>query len=84
VAFAKLKEALTEAPILHPPIWGEFFKLICDASSSRVVLGQRIDKKHHVTYYASHTLNKVQVNYTMSEKEFLVVVLDSKSLDLTS
>ena len=32
-AFTKLKEVLTTAPILHPPIWGEPFKLICDASN---------------------------------------------------
>jgi len=31
-AFPKLKKALTSAPILHPPIWGEPFELICDAS----------------------------------------------------
>ena len=30
--FSKLKEALTSAPILHPPIWGEPFELMCDAS----------------------------------------------------
>ena len=31
-AFSKLKKALTSAPILHPPIWGESFELMCDAS----------------------------------------------------
>jgi len=30
-AFMKLKEALTIARILHPPIWRESFKLMCDA-----------------------------------------------------
>ena len=30
-----------------------------------VVLGQRIDKKPHVIYYAGHTLNKAQVTYTV-------------------
>ena len=40
-AFTKLKEALTTAPILHPPIWGEPFELMCDASyyAIGVVLG---------------------------------------------
>jgi len=40
-AFSKLKKALTSAPILHPPIWGESFELMCDAYdyAIRVVLG---------------------------------------------
>jgi len=38
-----------------------------------VVLGQMIDKKPHVIYYVSHILNKTQVNYTMTKKEFLTV-----------
>jgi len=59
VAFTKLKEALTSAPVLHPLIWGESFELMCDASHCAigVVLEQRVDKKPHVIYYASHTLN---------------------------
>ena len=42
MAFAKLKKALFTAPILHPPIWGEPFELICDAPdyAVRAVLGQ--------------------------------------------
>jgi len=41
VAFTKLKEALTSAPVLHPPIWGKPFELMCDASDYAVgiVLG---------------------------------------------
>ena len=40
-------------------IWREPIKLTCDAFDYPVgvVLGQRIDKKPHVIYYASHTLN---------------------------
>ena len=75
-AFSKLKKALTSAPVLHPPIWGESFELMCDASDYAVgvVLGQRVDKKPHVIYYASHTLNDAQLNYTVTEKEFLAVI----------
>jgi len=45
---------------------------MCDASdyAAGVVLGQRIDKKPHVIYYAVHTLNEPQVNYTVIEKAF--------------
>ena len=39
-----------------------------------VVLGQRVNRKPHVIYYASHTLNEAQLNYTVTEKEFLAVV----------
>jgi len=39
-----------------------------------VVLRQRLDKKPHVIYYASHTLNDAQLNYTVTKKEFLAVI----------
>ncbi|CAN6566177.1 unnamed protein product [Malus baccata var. baccata] len=38
------------------------------------VLGQRRDKKPHVIYYASRTLNDAQLNYFTTEKELLAVV----------
>ena len=37
------------------------------------VLGQRTDKKLHVIYYASRTLDQAQMNYAMT-KELLAVV----------
>jgi len=70
VAFTKLKEALTSAPVLHPPIWEEPFELICDASNYAVgvALGQCVDKKSHVIYYVSHILNDAQLNNAVTEK----------------
>ena len=49
---------------------------MCDASDYAIgtVLGQCIDNREHVIYYASRTLNETQLNYTMTEKEFLAVV----------
>ncbi|XP_058762818.1 uncharacterized protein LOC131636188 [Vicia villosa] len=49
---------------------------MCDASDFAVgaVLGQRKDKKLHVIYYASRTLDAAQLNYTTTEKELLAVV----------
>jgi len=49
---------------------------MCDASNYAIgaVLGQRIDNRQHVIYYAIRTLNEVQLNYTTTEKEFLAVV----------
>jgi len=74
VTFTKLKEALTSIPVLHAPIWGELFELMRDAFDYAIdlVLGQRIDKKPHVIYYASHTLNDVELNYTVTKKEFFL------------
>lgn len=49
---------------------------MCDASNHAVgaVLGQNKDKKVHGIYYASRTLDEVQMNYATIEKELLVVV----------
>ena len=57
VEFNTLKDALTTTLILHFPVWRASFELMCVALdfAVRVVLGQRIDKKSHVIYYASHT-----------------------------
>ena len=49
---------------------------MCDASDWAIggVLGKRVDKKLHVIYYMSKTLNGAQKNYTTTEKEFLAIV----------
>ena len=49
---------------------------MCDASDYAIgaVLGQRKDKKSHVIYYASKTLNEAQMNYFTTEKKLLAVV----------
>ncbi|KAM2205550.1 hypothetical protein ACFX1S_025033 [Malus domestica] len=75
-AFNHLKEMLISAPIIVPPDWSLPFKLMCDASDYALgaVLGQRKDKKPHVIYYASWTLNDAQLNYSTTEKELLTVV----------
>lgn len=39
-----------------------------------VVLGQLKDKKLHVIYYTSKTLDIAQMNYATTEKELLVMV----------
>ena len=52
------------------------FEIMCDASdyAAGAILGQRIDKKLNVIYYASKTLNSAQRNYATTEKVFLAVV----------
>ncbi|KAG7559377.1 Retrotransposon gag domain [Arabidopsis thaliana x Arabidopsis arenosa] len=59
-AFHTIKEALVTAPVVQAPNWDYPFEIMCDASDYAVgaVLGQRIDKKLHVIYYASRTLDK--------------------------
>nr|GEU84973.1 DNA-directed DNA polymerase [Tanacetum cinerariifolium] len=49
---------------------------MCDASDFAVgaVLGQRIDGKFKLIFYASKTLNNAQEHYTTTEKEILAVV----------
>jgi len=50
VAFIKLKEALTSAPVLQLPIWGDAFELMCGASDYAVgvVLGQCVETPCHI------------------------------------
>jgi hypothetical protein len=75
-AFTKLIGKLTSAPIMQAPDWSLPFELMCDASDYAIgaVLGQRKDKKPHVIYYASRTLNSAKMNYTTTEKELLAIV----------
>jgi hypothetical protein len=76
IAFDKLKELLTSAPIIQPPNWEMPFEIMCDASKLAIgaVLGQRNGKKSHVICYASRTLNSAQCNYSTTEKELLAIV----------
>ncbi|KAM1060285.1 hypothetical protein TB1_024212 [Malus domestica] len=75
-SFNQLKELLTTAPIIVPPDWSLPFELMCDAFDYALgsVLGQRKDKRPHVIYYASRTLNDAQLNYSTTKKELLAVV----------
>src|SRR3954468_23339058 len=61
-AFEVLKKAFITAPIVQPPDWNLPFEIMCDASDFSVgsVLGQRVDKKFKVIYYASKTLDSTQ------------------------
>ena len=76
IAFKILKKTLTSTPIIQPPNWGLPFEIMCDAFDYVVgaVLGYRVEKLHHVIYYASKTLNDAQLNYSTIENELLAVV----------
>ena len=75
-AFDKLKGMLTIASIMQPQNWNLPFEIMCDVSDYAIgaVLGQKKDKRSHVIYYASKTLNEAQMNYCTIEKELLAVV----------
>ncbi|CAM8905405.1 unnamed protein product [Rhodiola kirilowii] len=75
-AFNELKKALTSTPVIQTPDWKKPFEIMCDASNFAVgaVLGQKIDTKAGVIYYASRTLDPAQRNYSTTEKELLAVV----------
>ncbi|KAF8104119.1 hypothetical protein N665_0178s0005 [Sinapis alba] len=75
-AFYTIKGALVSAPIVQPPDWELPFEVMCDASDYAVgaVLGQRKEKKLHIIYYASRTLNDAQCNYATTKKDLLAIV----------
>jgi len=83
-AWEKLKMELISAPIVSAPDWSKLFEIMYDASdfATGAVLGHHIDNKQHVIYYSSKTLNEAQLNYTTTEKEFLIVVFVLKKFHL--
>lgn len=62
---------------MQPLDWSLPFLLMCDASDCviRAILGQCRDKKLYIIYYASKTLNDVQIKYKTMKKEFLVILI---------
>ena len=75
-AFSVLKDKLVSAPIVVAPDWAFPFELMCDTSDYAIgaVLGQKRERIFQVIYYASRTLNDVQLNYATTEKELLAIV----------
>jgi len=67
VAFRKLKQCLSRAPVLRLPDFSKTFILACDASNS--ALGAVLSQRHFGTElpvaYASRTLNKAERNYRL-------------------
>lgn len=65
-AFDRLKQELTQAPIMVTPNWELPFEIMCDASDYAVgaVLGQRLNKHFQPIYYANKTMNHAQENYS--------------------
>jgi hypothetical protein len=74
-AFEALKTRISEAPILRGPNWKLPFHISTDASDTALgaVLGQK-DLIPYAIYYTSKNLTPTELNYTVTEKEFLAVV----------
>lgn len=72
LAFEKLKEIVTNVPILKYPIFTKKFKITTDASN--FAIGAVLSQEGHPIAYASRTLNKTETNYSTIEKELLAIV----------
>ena len=75
-AFDKIKEILSTAPILRGPNWTLPFHISSDASDTAIgaVLGQQDGQVPYAIYFVSKNLAPVELNYTVTEKEFLAIV----------
>ena len=75
-AFAKLKEALTSAPVLMCPDVNLPYRLYTDASGTGMgaSLCQEIDGQERVIAYASQHFNMREQKYSTIEKEAAAVV----------
>ena len=76
IAFVKLKEKLSTAPILRGPNWTLPFHISSDPSNIAIgtVLGQQDGQVPYAIYYISKNLAPAELNYTVTEKEFLAIV----------
>jgi hypothetical protein len=75
ISFEILKQKLSTTPMLRGPIWSLPFHICTDASDIAlgVVLGKRENQIPYAIYFVSKNLSPVEVNYTVTEKELLVV-----------
>jgi hypothetical protein len=76
VEFTGLKKLILTAPVLRGPNWKIPFHISTDALDISIgtVLGQEEDEKPYAIYFISKNLNPVELNYTVIEKELLVVI----------
>eukprot|EP00253_Pinus_taeda_P007233 PITA_07233 len=72
----ELKDKLVSTPILRGPNWALHFHIHTDASNKAIwaALEQVEEKLPYAIYFVSKTLSKAEMNYTVTKKEFLVVV----------
>jgi len=71
---------------LCDPNWELLLHIHIDSSQIVVgmVLGQQEDKKSYAVYYVSNNLTSVELNYTITEKEFLAFIYAVINFGITS
>lgn len=76
IAFMKIKDALVTAPILSCPDFNLPFTIQCDASGYGIaaVLSQIHPDGERVVCYLSRSLNRLEKNYSVTERECLAVL----------
>jgi hypothetical protein len=76
VAFVGLNKLISATPVLRGANWKIPFHISTNASyiSIGVVLGHEVDKKPYTIYFISKNLNPIELNYTVIEKDILVVI----------
>jgi hypothetical protein len=64
------------APVLRGPNWALPFHISTDASNIAIggILGQKEDQHSYAIYFVSKNLSLAELNYTVTEKEFLAFV----------
>jgi hypothetical protein len=74
--FDALKHQLATAPILRGPYWALPFHISFDASDTTIgdVLGQEENHLPYAIYFISKNMNPIELNYTVTEKDFLAVI----------
>ena len=72
----QLKELLTTTPVLKGLDWSLPFHIHTDASDYVVgaILGQNLVNIKNAIYYLSKSLHGPELNYTIIEKELLVLI----------
>ena len=75
-AFVELKHQLSITPILRGPDWALPFHISSDASNTAIgaVLGQEENHLPYAIYFISKNMTPTELNYTVTEKEFLAVI----------
>ena len=75
-AFEDLKRLISTTLVLRGPNWDLPFQISSNASDTAIgaVLGREEDKKPHAIYYISENISPTELNYTVTEKEFLAVI----------
>ena len=73
-----MKNCVTVAPVFRGQNWELQFHIATDTSDIAVgvVLGKMEEKKPYTIYYISKSLAPTELNYTVTEKEFLAIVHD--------